>query len=213
MAAGDTKHLSQLFLMGTNRMQIDFDFVLNDAAGSNLSLATDWTAAFGPVANLLSNEIANAGVRVADISSVPQVSILYEPTGADWTVGGVAGHSVPSSSALVVTKYTALRGKQNRGRMFLPGLPQTDQDQGVVDPTYRGTLQPIIDTFLSGISTTTVSTHTYVPSVFSYLGVLPGRNRLPSGITPVTSLFVTNFVRQQRRREVGVNIRGRRKTV
>lgn len=213
MASGDTKHLTQLFTVGGEAMQIGMDFSLGDDIGTNTSLADDWMAAFAPIANLLSNELLNAGVRVADVSSTPQVSVLVTPSGGQWTAGGVVEHSIPSASAVVVTKYSAFRGKQHRGRFYLPGLPQSQQDGGILQPTPLANLQSAIGTFLGAISTATASGNVYTPEVFSYVGVPHGPNRVPSGIVAIVRLNVTRVLRQQRRREIGVSRRGRRRTV
>ena len=213
MAVGDLKQLTQQFLIGTNAMQISMSFVMGDNTGTNATLAADWSAGFSPIAALLSNELTNNGVRVADISTNPQVSLLREVSGGDWTVGGVTQKAVPASSAFVVTKYSALRGKNNRGRMYVPGLAEDDQDLGLIVNTPLTNLTSAFNTFLGAISSTTGSGNVYVPSVFSYIGVPPGKNRVPSGVTPLVSLFVQRVMRNQRRRQVGVSRRGRRKTV
>lgn len=45
--------------------------------------------------------------------------------------GSIASHSVPSQLAIVCTLYTALRGRNYRGRTFIPGVPINYINTGV----------------------------------------------------------------------------------
>lgn len=55
--------------------------------------------------------------------------------------GSQAGDALPSNVALVMSQYTALRGRQHRGRTYIGGFDELfNQTTGVANPTYVATL-------------------------------------------------------------------------
>jgi hypothetical protein len=63
--------------------------------------------------------------------------------------GSVAGNSLSLRSAPVVSKFTALRGRTYRGRMYLMSPVETEQADGVLTVGYQGTLGGFISSLLN----------------------------------------------------------------
>lgn len=80
-------------------------------------------------------------------------------------VGGVIGDALPAFNAMLISKRTALRGKSYRGRMYVPGVPESGQVDAVLTAgqlTLLTTLAGVLDD-----SITTAAGLTYVPFNFS----------------------------------------------
>ncbi len=72
---------------------------------------------------LLAPQAVSPGLDVYDMTSAG--GWVYHSIG---TQGGTAsGTAVPNNVCMTVTFNTALRGRSNRGRNFIPGLPTGDQ--------------------------------------------------------------------------------------
>lgn len=61
---------------------------------------------------------ALSGVSIRDVNQANQALIVSSAGGL---AGSGTGPSVPNEVALVVTEHTALAGRANRGRMYIPG--------------------------------------------------------------------------------------------
>jgi len=73
--------------------------------------------------------------------------------GEDRAGGDLAGVATPQV-AFLLRKRTAMGGRMNRGRMFLPGVPEGAVDgAGVVVPEMITDLQTACDAFLAAIDT------------------------------------------------------------
>ena len=108
------------------------------------------------------------------------------PVGTDaaGTAGGVAATSAPPNTAYLVSKRTALGGRANRGRLYLPGVDEADVSaQGTFGTT---ALQAAVDQWLTDQDTN------QLPMVILHNDV--------GSPTPVTQLIVSNRVATQRRR-------------
>lgn len=107
----------------------------------------------------------------------------------DVNVPGVqGGDAISPQVALLVSKTSGLAGRQNRGRMYIPGQSETNVDgAGVVLPTFRTTAQNAVDVLLGDLDT--------LETPMVILHVDPADTP-----TPVTALTVRNKVATQRRR-------------
>jgi hypothetical protein len=86
------------------------------------------------------------------------VTVSHGLTGLD------AGDSLPAQTALVVTSQTGLRGRQHRGRVFLPPMVEShNQPDGAVQPSLVSGLQTQFNGYLADATVATV-----FPVVASY---------------------------------------------
>lgn len=84
----------------------------------------------GTLDNLMTAQYAFDGCRV----TTPSVDVLVE---VEQIVGTAPGEAIPQNSAYLVRKSTGLRGRENQGRFFLPGVPENKvSPTGVIDPTW-----------------------------------------------------------------------------
>lgn len=102
--------------------------------------------------------------------------------------GSLGGGSGAVAPALLVRKITDLGGRKNRGRMYLPGLRESDINEGgVVNPTRVAAAQLFWTDVLGDLS-----------SALFGMAVLHGDSTAP---TEVTALTVEGVVATQRRRQ------------
>ena len=107
-------------------------------------------------------------------------------TGAKWS--GSAGVSEFFPAAAVVVKLTTLlRGRSQRGRLFLPWVAESKQTNGGLDVATQGTTQTAWNTFLGALISAG-----FPPVVASYLH---------SSATDVVAMTVETLEGTQRRRQ------------
>lgn len=102
-------------------------------------------------------------------------------------VGGISEATASVNTALLVQKRTALGGRANRGRFYLPGVPEAQVDgDGLIPSTYRASVETAVDGFLADI-------------VAEGMNMVILHNVSPTP-TIVTSLTVDEYAATQRRR-------------
>lgn len=68
--------------------------------------------------------------------------------------GSTTGEALPPNVALLVKKRTALGGKRNRGRLYIPGIDEDTVDTaGVIDPTALVAMQADVTAWLADMVT------------------------------------------------------------
>lgn len=111
--------------------------------------------------------------------------------------GGIATTGTAPHTALLIRKHTALAGRRNVGRMYLPGVTEEDIDQaGSVNSTYLAAAETAVDAFFGLITQ-------YNPEIVHSKQYDPEEEAVPPtppAPTPITSLSVDNFCATQRRR-------------
>lgn len=106
---------------------------------------------------------------------------------SDPTVGGIDATSFPPNTAILVEKRTALGGRKNRGRMYLPGVSEgLYDDAGDMGATSAGTWNTRLATWLASIESEVLQ-----------MVILHNDSSTP---TVVTSLQVDQVAATQRRR-------------
>lgn len=122
--------------------------------------------------------------------------ILVEfPSGAQ---GAASAAMLPQNCALLVRKNTALGGRRNRGRMYIPGIVPEGQvnNVGIITPQVFNGLQVQMNNFLKSISGEgNEGDLPLVPVVLHNFKL-----GAPLDPTPITSLSVQNPIATQRRR-------------
>lgn len=162
----------------------------------NLALLTGLVATWfaTSLAPLLSDDWSAVRVIGTDLTSATGPRF---DAGAG-TAGGVAGEANPNNVAACVSIRTDQRGRSNRGRNFVPGIPGSVVTLNTLDVTFQNDLLAAYGelvgagTFAAGWELVVVSRRN--------AGVAR-----PTGLAiPVTSIIMTsNKVRSMRSREVG----------
>jgi hypothetical protein len=132
--------------------------------------------------------------QMTDVWVFDRATLKYGPvsTGPTFesvstTQGGASGDSTTPQVATLVRKTTALGGRKNRGRLYVPGVPEAQVGPtGALTSTYRTTLQTLWTGVLSDLATANM------PMVILHAS--------SSDPTTVASLVVDEEVATQRRR-------------
>lgn len=156
------------------------------------TLMTWWTA---QLAAHLSEDISLRGCRLTDLStfSSPVIEVLPGAPSA----GTIVSPSLPNNTASVITSRTANRGRSYRGRTYIPGVPQTDQQT----PTALSLAE--ITAFLTAFG----NLLPIITALGGFLGVRSTRTghapRAAGVITPITTFDANVDFDSQRRRLAG----------
>jgi len=151
-------------------------------------LAGPWTQ----MKTALSDElefVKNISQRI--LPSPPLVGV-DDPTASG--NGDVAGGSLPTSVAAVVTKRTANAGRRYRGRTFLAGVPISHEEDSKIANAFMGLYQNIasaLDNILN-------------QGAWLFQPVLLHRD--DNTTTDINSCIARDVLRNQRRRQVGKGV-------
>ncbi len=110
--------------------------------------------------------------------------------------GGQAGQALPPSTALVIRKRTIFAGRRFRGRVFVCGLVEADQDNGVYSGANYNSMAQQWDNII-------VNTLVGPQNGAEFECVIWTKGTAAATATRITSTFPDDRVRSQRRREVG----------
>lgn len=143
---------------------------------------------------LLSEDWSAVRVIATDLTTQTGPSVESGLSG----VGGVGVESAPGNVAACVSFRTAFRGRNYRGRNFLPGIPNSVILLNTLTPTF-------IDDVLTAYGSL-VGAGTFLPGwqwvvVSRFLGGVPRATGIASPV--VQAVFTTDTVRSMRTREVG----------
>lgn len=135
-----------------------------------------------------------SGVRASDVQPGVRPSVFVSA----FSQGIVAGEALPPQCAAVVRWITDVKGPANRGRMFVPGIPEGTSVNGFLQAEFLDPLSAwvssIFDPFAGDASAYQLNVLSYVPN---------SSPRALRAAVPVTAFTIDNVVRTQRRREVG----------
>lgn len=157
-------------------------------AGDPAALAQDIVEAWngGDMDQLYSSNVAFEGCLVKFGPTATGPSAFFGSA----TSGTASTATVAPNTSALIHKNTALGGRAGRGRMFQPGMPETEIDQsGTMNETWRGALETEWNTFFSTLAIENVEAV-----------VLHGDTSPISTPTPITSISVDVRVATQRRR-------------
>lgn len=147
---------------------------------------------------LMSDETTLSGVQVVvGQDGVEPVRAFHPQVGM---TGNSSGEKLPQNCAALIRKNTALGGRRNQGRMFLPGiLDENEVNQvGVIASFSVSAFQVAAAAMLADLTSGEQAGATPVPSPM-YLLHSEGGSTLPPP-TIVTSLTADNVISTQRRR-------------
>jgi len=150
--------------------------------------------------------VQNIVARRVDLYAAPS----YFKTGADLVAAGnaiqgtAAGDSLPPQDAVCLKKLTVSGGKRGRGRWYLSGIAEGDQDAGQLTgpagAAFLALAADLEDTFVGAATTSTLSPY------HVYWREFPPPLLSPVEGSPILQVLPDSIVRSQRRRQVGVGI-------
>lgn len=165
---------------------------LSDAGGDFESAALQLSNRFG---GLLMEQFSGAytfrGVQLT-VGTDGGDPITYEVTTAN--TGGLGNDAPPQNTAVLVQKRTALGGRRNRGRMYLPGFTVETQvtSRGTLDGAALTAKQEVINEWAAALTTPGGGLISMPPVIL--------HSEVPAGPTPITEFRVSGVVATQRRR-------------
>jgi hypothetical protein len=151
--------------------------------------------------------------QVADDVTLAEVLVKFGPdeTGpfasvAGSTIGSIVATAATPGTSFLVRKNTALGGRRNVGRMYIPGVTEIMQtDAGDLVAGTVASFQTALNTFLGALTTDAISMYVLhgPATVWELVGGQP--RRVPTagfvpGPTLVSSLTLQTHVAMQRRR-------------
>lgn len=117
-------------------------------------------------------------------------------------VGGVATESDVSFAAALLSMKTGLGGRQNRGRKFIAGIPESGISQSSLTTGELALLATfaacLISKFISGLSV-----HPYFIGVLRKKMIKTGSTKL-AAFQPYVNIVTSSVIATQRRRKKGV---------
>lgn len=89
----------------------------------------------GSIMPMQSNQLAFVGIKWTDLSS--DIAPGYEHNYTTALPGEDTSPSLPENCAAVITFHTPYRGRSTRGRIYVPGVPQTAHTAGLLSTVYK----------------------------------------------------------------------------
>lgn len=121
----------------------------------NLATPDDVAAS---IAEIFGDHIMN---RLSDETALVKVRCVINDAGTElegvWTGNDPGLSTAPATTpqvALLLRKTTGLAGREHRGRMYLPGVPENAvETSGAIDPSFLSDTQSSVNTFMSDLTT------------------------------------------------------------
>lgn len=137
-------------------------------------------------------------IRVEDVK--PGTLATFEQSAAA-VAGNDAGQALPPQNAVVITLYTAVKGRSYRGRIYLPGVSENAWDGSAMVGAILTNYLTIPTQLLAVFGPSGSNANWQLVVVSRYLNKI--KRATPVG-TAVTSAVVDPIIHTQRRRVLGV---------
>lgn len=176
--------------------EVDVTVETEDAFNLNGAAFALYEAWVDHILPQLSGDVSMFSAVAQGMSAADAPVGVYVPSTLD--VGGVSADSLPNNVAYCISKYTGLRGRSQRGRFFLPGIPSNAREGASrVSSAYQTSIVTACSGFLGQMIAAT-----FVPVVISLYTA--GAPRTTGIYNPITTLApVDNVLDSQRRRLPG----------
>lgn len=179
---------------------VDLPIGINSPLDQANGIHYAWTITLGSLQSSLMT-INTVVLKIGQTDGPP--TMAYSDRGA--FTGAAAHNMLPQNCALLVDKLTALGGRRNRGRMYVPGILQEGHVDhiGGIDTNHYTELTTAVNTFFLYISEgIEAGTDPLVePEVDATPMVILHHDTVtPIAPTPVTSLRVQQVISTQRKR-------------
>lgn len=176
---------------------LDVSGAAGDFAGVGRRVNAAWTGTGSPMASIASQYRYAGCVLYVGQDGAPPV-VVEVPDAFDGTNGSAP---LPQNCAVLVRKQSALGGREGRGRMFVPGVPEVGVDAtGALTAAVITEWQSAWDGFMAELALPDVAgPPTQKATSMVILHTEPQLGGAPAP-TPVTSLAVQTRIATQRRR-------------
>jgi len=142
---------------------------------------------------VLSDDLTLEGADFKNITgSVAQEGFVNQTTSNN---GTVSGDSLPSTNAMVIALQTSHVGRSGKGRMFLPGIPESKQASSLVDATFIAAAVAFLACMFAAYRAADP------PAAAQFIWVL--HSRKDNQFYPITGGAPRNVVASMRSRKVG----------
>lgn len=189
--------------------RVEWGVHLQQTAGgaSSADLAAHWNVNLMPaLAAATSVSVSWDRIVVSDVSPGQEVTYILSITPA--TPGTVTGDALPPQNASVLRLNTLVKGKRSHGRVYIPGLSETNVANATISGTQLTSLTSLGSALLTnyGPSGTSGIFHlvVYSPPTRPFVAPKPPPVHTNTVITPINSVSVDPVVRTMRRRALGV---------
>jgi len=165
-------------------------YVLSDL--TDLAVQVDGWVNLDLLANL-GSDVMYEGVTVKGLADEEDLEYnLTEPL-----PGGSASIALPANCALVMTKYTGITGRSNRGRSYIWGLNESFRaDQRFFDPSVQAPMNGYFDDLLAAVGTAG-----WTAGVLSYFNA--GAPRVTANFRQIVSWVMRDLRIDTQRRRLG----------
>ncbi len=132
------------------------------------------------------------------IDPITVESEVYGMLNLDGKIGEIAGDSLPTNVAAVISQLTDAPSSKHNGRMFIAGVSEANQGEGTMDAPQIALLQVFADAMLQTIVIASPQAATLTPVVISrFANGIPLNPFVPHAV--IQNIVRANL-RQQRRR-------------
>lgn len=203
---GDIYQVSIIYALPSGGAQVNlgFECVTNVAgdAQANLGAAVQTALVKNTSGGLFYTVCDDASSQRLEVEDVkPGTLATYIRTYAAVAGSEAASEITPPQCAVLMSLRTALKGRSYRGRMYLPGVPESGQNAGTLGASFKTAMDTIPANLLAVFGPAGTNGDWRLGIISRYLN---GVKRAVPVITQVTSATIDGTVRTQRRRVVGV---------
>lgn len=188
---------------GLAQNNFGFECVTNVAGDAQANLGAAFQTALvksasGGLMYAMANSWQSTNLHVQDVKPGTLATYIRSYTAV---VGRLAAESLPPQCCSVLSLRTALKGRSYRGRIYLPGLPETYDTAGALTATAVTDIGTIITNLLGVFGPAGTNGDWRLGVISRYLNKV---KRAVPVITQVTSASLDAYVMSQRRRVAGV---------
>lgn len=98
----------------------------------------------------LSEDWRVTAINVHKLTAPGGVPANFVLGGAESIIGAIEAEIIPSASAVLISHYTSTANRSGRGRTYLPGLPESSQNEGQLVEARYSAIQAIVNTQFLG---------------------------------------------------------------
>jgi len=180
------------------------DALSTAVVGATQSLAFSWifskSASF---LNVLVNQWHLASVFCARVDGDAIAPSLLPVTP---TVGARAGNALPADNCLLMQLLQGIHPRTSNGRLYLPGLSETDSDVGIVEASFLGNQVVALGNSISSTLNENGGTGSWVPGVISakVRDAIPGQKDWQAAFSQMIAALGNPVIARQVRRRTKV---------
>jgi len=122
------------------------------------------------------------------------------------TIGARAGNALPADNCLLMQLLQANHPRTSNGRLYLPGLSETDSDVGIVEAAFLGNQVVALGNSISSTLNENGGTGSWNPGVISakVRDAVPGQKNWEDAFSPMIAALGNPVIARQVRRRTKV---------